>query len=107
MVEESSCDESLNFLDWCLVGRVGNLECPIPSRMDLQKWVDQRWKSAGGVRVVDMSGKYFQFEFPSKEEAERIMMKKSWVVNDLPLFLDRWIRWVVATVKVAVPVRLG
>lgn len=37
-----------------------------------------------------MSGKYFLFEFPSKEEAIRILKEKNWVVNQLPLFLDRW-----------------
>lgn len=54
MVEES-CIDSLRFLERCLVGRVGNLECPIPPRIEIQKWVDQRWKIAGGIRVVNMT----------------------------------------------------
>lgn len=40
--------------------------------------------------MVDMSGKYFLFEFPSKEEANRILKEKNWVVNQQPLFLDWW-----------------
>lgn len=27
---------------------VGELDCPIPSRLELQNWVDLRWKTAGG-----------------------------------------------------------
>lgn len=45
---------------------------------------------AGGVRVVDMNGKYFLFEFPSKDEAARILREKNWVVNNEPLLLDKW-----------------
>lgn len=90
VVEEGTCREALSFLDRCLVGRVGDLECPIPTKMEVQKWVDQRWKTAGGVRVVDMSGKYFLFEFPSKEEASRILVEKCWSFNNLPLFIDKW-----------------
>lgn len=56
----------------------------------MERWVDLRWKTAGGVRVVDMNGKYFLFEFPSKAEATRILREKKWVVNQEPLLLDRW-----------------
>lgn len=89
-VEEKSVAGNEIFLERCLVGRVENLECPIPSRSEVQKRVDLRWRMAGGVRVVDMNEKYFLFEFPSKEEAARILQKKDWVLNQMPMFLDRW-----------------
>lgn len=85
-----SCKGSSDFLSRCLVGRVGDLDCPIPSRATLQNWVDRRWQTAGGVRDVDMNGNFFLFEFPSKEEALRILRKENWVVNGEPLLLDRW-----------------
>lgn len=66
-VDVDSCKGSSDFLSRCLVGRVGDLDCPIPSRESLQNWVDRRWKTTGGVRVVDMNGKFLLFEFPSKE----------------------------------------
>lgn len=37
-----------------------------------------------------MNGKFFLFEFPSKEEACRILKEKCWIVNQEPLLLDRW-----------------
>lgn len=77
VVDDKSCDGNLDFLDRCLEGKVGDLECPIPHRLELQRWVDSRWRTAGGVRVVDMSGRYFLFEFPSKEEAYRILREKT------------------------------
>lgn len=90
VVEEDSCEGILRFLERCLVGRVGGLDFPIPSKDWLQNWVDQRWRTAGGVRVVDMNGKFFLFEFPSKEEAGRILREKNWYVQQEPLFLDKW-----------------
>lgn len=89
-IDEVSCSKELQFLERCLVGRVGDLDCPIPSRLELQRWVDRRWKSAGGVRVVIMNGKFFLFEFPLKEEASRILMQKNLVFDNNPLLLDRW-----------------
>lgn len=89
-VDEKSCKGPLNFLARCLVGRVGDLECPIPDRVEIQWWVDLRWKTTGGVRVVDMNGKDFLFEFPSESEALRILREKQWVFNQEPIFLDRW-----------------
>lgn len=41
MVKEDSFEGYLNFLDRCLVGRVGSLDCPIPSRPEIQRWVDR------------------------------------------------------------------
>lgn len=58
--------------------------------MEVQRWVDRRWKISGGVRVVDMNGKFFLFEFPSKVEARRILQEQNWFVNGEPLLLDRW-----------------
>lgn len=89
-VEEESCRSSFKFLERCLVGRVGDLDCPIPAKAELQKWVDQRWKTTGGVRMVDMNGKFFLFEFPSKEEVGKILREKNWFVSNEPLLLDRW-----------------
>lgn len=90
VVDEYSCEGNLKFLERCLVGRVGNSDCSIPPRIEVQNWVNQRWKTAGGVRLADLNEKYFLFVFPSKEEAGRILQRKNWVFNQLPLFLDRW-----------------
>lgn len=43
---------------------------------------------AGGVRVLDMSSKYFMFTFMSTKEASRILEERSWVFNQLSMFLD-------------------
>lgn len=90
VVEEESCLETLRFLENCLVGRVGNPDSPNPPRSEVQKWVDKRWKTAGGVRVAEMGGKFFLFEFPSKAEANRFLKEKEWSVNQMPLYLERW-----------------
>lgn len=88
-VQENSCLGALAFLDRCLVGRVGNLDCHIPSRSEQHRWVDLGWKTARGVRAVDMNEKNFLFEFPSKVEASRIFLEKDWVFKGNSLCLDR------------------
>lgn len=86
-VDENSCHGALSFLERHLVGRVGELDCPIPSRLEMQNWVDLRWKTTGGVKVVDMNGKFFLFEFPSKPEASRFLQKMNWVFDQKTIIL--------------------
>lgn len=101
---EKSCERNVEYLSRCPVGRVGALDSPIPPKAELQSWVDRHWKVAGGVKVIDISGKYFLFVFPSKEEAQLILERKCWFVNQSPLFLDiDGIQWGAAIEKVVNP----
>lgn len=37
IVEDDSCKEKLRFLERCLVGRIGDLDCPIPTQSEVQR----------------------------------------------------------------------
>ncbi|KAK3027619.1 hypothetical protein RJ639_042372 [Escallonia herrerae] len=73
VVEESSMVDRLSFLKHCLVGRLSRYGTELPSALVVQRWVDLECKVAGWVKVADLSGTFYYYEFPSLKEATKIL----------------------------------
>ncbi|KAK3028367.1 hypothetical protein RJ639_038041 [Escallonia herrerae] len=66
------------------------MDSSVPSCAAMGHSCSIHWKTAEGVQVSDPDGSSFLFEFPSPEEATRILEEKKWFVHATALLLDRW-----------------
>uniref|UniRef100_A0A0V0HC36 Putative ovule protein n=1 Tax=Solanum chacoense TaxID=4108 RepID=A0A0V0HC36_SOLCH len=72
----------------CLVGRFqGCVE--IPTRSEVRSWAEKAWIGIHNLKIYDMNGTQFLFEFQSRRDAEHILMGE-WGRKNHLLLLEWW-----------------
>lgn len=85
----SDIKEGSKFLERCMIGTLNDSFNCSPNSEVLHKWFTNRWKVCFGLRITPLSHNRFLFQFPSREEAERISAGE-WFWNGRRLSLEWW-----------------
>ncbi|KAA8521834.1 hypothetical protein F0562_012496 [Nyssa sinensis] len=70
-VHLGSCGGRLEFLQKCIVGRVGGLDLEVPERERIQQWAKRNWGIQVDLNVLDLNRAWFLFELPYKRKVSR------------------------------------
>ncbi|WMV31904.1 hypothetical protein MTR67_025289 [Solanum verrucosum] len=85
----SELENLQEYLQCCLVGTFNDPFSLSPNPTVIHQWFLKRWKMTAGLRVLQLTHNQMMFEFPSRQEAERIIMGE-WFWNGRRLSLEWW-----------------